>query len=367
MDQPFINYHAFTSNLVNNQVLTPYISLYEDNSIVENADTACVCHFSFPIGNFGHKHARMCDFFNELLQCQKGALQIDLIGKKFSFGTGYIKFVINTLGYNEVETTWGKGHFTVLGERTVCAVWNNHYHTMKFNTDATEYISIRTRPMDFDIVKGTILKNDITIYGDSHAILGFYKCTLENRNLFQYSKTMYSVGRDTHIYNFKPEHNNKNQIFCLVYGEVDVRCHIGKQVEKGRAYESICTDLVSAYIKTIQALIKEYKAIVLVGISPPVAMEDHLPCKTHSVTAQGPLPFVGTNSERVKCTAYMNMLLKIACTSHGFIYFNPYDIYTRDDGCLKYELSDTCIHIGESSYFLDEFNKLYHSISNVSE
>jgi len=158
MDQPFINYHAFLSGLCNTALLTPYISLYEDTLEVNNCDTAIVCHFSYPIGNFGHKYARMCDFFKGLVT-EKKTSTLNLAGRRYAWELGFISFHID-----KVETTWGKGIFTLLGDNVVRVVWNSHDHILKFSDDLSEYMSIRIAPRDFDCVLGSL--SDATFSAD---------------------------------------------------------------------------------------------------------------------------------------------------------------------------------------------------------
>ena len=47
---------------------------------------------------------------------------------------------------------------------------------------------------------------------------------------------------------------------------------------------------------------------------------------------------------------------------NNYIYFNPYSYYERDDGTLKHELSDTRVHLGNNSVFLEKFIDLYTQI-----
>lgn len=98
------------------------------------------------------------------------------------------------------------------------------------------------------------------------------------------------------------------------------------------------------------------------AISPPTAAKDHEQCKIHSEVTGGPIPFVGTDADRVIYRNHMNKLLKEGCSRLGYIFFNPYDTYTREDGTLKYELSDNCIHVGQNSSILSEFSKLYDTL-----
>ena len=84
MDQPFINYHAIKDKLYNNQLLNAHVSLYEGNDIVNNYETSSVCHFSYPIGNFGHKYYRMSNFFFDILIKRSDTPQsLDIFSKKY--------------------------------------------------------------------------------------------------------------------------------------------------------------------------------------------------------------------------------------------------------------------------------------------
>jgi hypothetical protein len=170
---------------------------------------------------------------------------------------------------------------------------------------------------------------------------------------------MYKIGRDNSIINFLPSHCSEDRIFCLVFGEVDSRCHVGKQVHYGRHHLTVCKELVEAYFKTIYNKITQCKAIVIVGVSPPTDPEDHNR-KDHP--HDPPIPFVGTNEARVIYTDEINSLLKEYCLKYGYHYFNPYDFYKRPDGCLNYDISDKCLHIGDTTHFLNEFNKLLNTI-----
>ena len=367
MDQPFINYHAIKDKLSDTTVLNPLVSLYEGEDIVSNYTTSIICHFSYPIGNFSHKYNRMIAFFNTLLNTSSNSriIDADCIERKYSWNGGYIMFVNSNTG-KYLQTTWGKGEYTILDSHHISAVWNGFYHILKFNNDFTRYISIRTYPQDFEYSDGCIIHDsNLILYGDSHASLSFKNLAINNRNLFHFSITMHRIGRDKQIINFKKNHCNKNKIFCLSYGEVDVRCHIGKQVHLGRNHLEVCEELVKRYFETIKELITEYKAIIIVAILPPTDINDHSPCNIHTEATGGPLPFVGTNQDRIIYTECINSLLKKYCLEFNYVYFNPYSHYTREDGCLKYEMSDKCIHIADNTYFLEEFKKIYDNL-NIS-
>jgi hypothetical protein len=117
--------------------------------------------------------------------------------------------------------------------------------------------------------------------------------------------------------------------------------------------------LVENYFKTIQKNVLVYKKIIVVGVIPTTKQEEY-------EALHGPIthmyPFVGTNEYRVQITLKVNNLIKKYCEKYGYIYFNPYAHYTREDGTLKFELSDTCGHIKENSIILQQFTNLYNII-----
>jgi lipopolysaccharide biosynthesis glycosyltransferase/predicted O-methyltransferase YrrM len=156
MDQPFINYNTIKRKLHDNTTLGSYIALFEDSDTPEHMDTAIVCHFSFPIGNFNHKYARMKRYLNILLQAP---ICTDnnhvLLGTSYSWSEGTIAFLDNMI----VQTTWGPGKYTILDTNRVCVYWSNFYHVLQFDTSGN-YFGVRTRPDDFTICTGRRCIND---------------------------------------------------------------------------------------------------------------------------------------------------------------------------------------------------------------
>jgi hypothetical protein len=199
----------------------------------------------------------------------------------------------------------------------------------------------------------------IYIYGDSHAKFCFKKLKIPHVDLHQNSITMFRVGRDNDIINFNNKKHDANSIICLVYGEVDCRCHIQRQINLGRNEDEVICELVDNYFKTIKNSIINYKKIIVVGVVPPTKQSDYE--KIH-----GPIlhefPFVGNNEERVRYTMKANKRIEENCTNNNYIFFNPFFYYTREDGTLKYELSDNCVHLGNNSFFLEQFTKLYEQL-----
>ena len=197
----------------------------------------------------------------------------------------------------------------------------------------------------------------IYIYGDSHASFSFNNLTLQHMNLHCSSITMHRIGRDNIIIHFDKNTIQPNDTIVLSYGEVDCRCHIQRQINLGKHEDDVIYELVNQYITTIYQNTKDLNLhIIIVGVIPPTKQSDY-------ESIHGPIlhefPFVGTDEDRVRYTRKVNELLEQLSIQYGYLYFNPYDYYTRSDGTLKHELSDTIVHLQDNQYFLNQFIEFY--------
>ena len=113
------------------------------------------------------------------------------------------------------------------------------------------------------------------IFGDSHARFSFKNLSIPHENRQRDAITMFRMGRDNSIINFEENLNNQNNSFIFCYGEVDCRCHIGKQIKLGRKEDDVIREVVDKYFKTIKNNIKLYKNIYIIGIIPPVSQDEH--------------------------------------------------------------------------------------------
>ncbi len=191
----------------------------------------------------------------------------------------------------------------------------------------------------------------IYIFGDSHANFNFKNMPYKHVNLYENSITMHRIGRDG-IFKFDPSYNTLDSIFIMAYGEVDCRCHIGKEVRNGRLFKEVCSTLVDAYIEKIKKHIPVFKKIILCSIVPPTSNK-------HLVYPEGfPFPLLGEDLERIGNTKYVNSLLKEACLLNGYEFLDIYEHYAELDGTLKYESSDKIVHIIDNEYILASVGKL---------
>ncbi len=197
----------------------------------------------------------------------------------------------------------------------------------------------------------------IHIYGDSHANRSFKNLKLPYNDFHSNSITMFRIGRDNIIINFRKQMINTDDIIVMVYGEVDCRCHIQRQVDLGKNEDDVIHELVTKYVNTIKTntIYLDVK-IIIVGVIPPVKRNDY-------ESIYGPIlhafPFVGSDENRVIYTNKVNKLLEEFSNAYNYIFFSPYSYYTREDGTLKFELSDSTCHLGDNSVFLEKFVDLY--------
>ena len=105
----------------------------------------------------------------------------------------------------------------------------------------------------------------LCIYGDSHGRFSFKNLILPHKNYHNYSITMFRIGRDNIIINYDKSHHTKEDTICLVYGEVDCRCHIRRQILMGRDEDAVIQELVNNYFRTIRNNIIECKKIIVVS------------------------------------------------------------------------------------------------------
>ena len=204
----------------------------------------------------------------------------------------------------------------------------------------------------------------IYIYGDSHANFNFKNLILPHKNYYHNSITMHRIGRDNIIINFNRSQINEKDTIVMVYGEVDCRCHIHRQIKLGKEEDAVIYELVSNYFITIQNNVPLYTKVIIVGIVPPTYRPNE---ETSDDDPTRILPIIGTNEERVRYTYKVNQLLQEMANIYNYVYFNPHSYYTSSEGTIKPELSDNCVHIGNNTYLLEKFVELYEKINQPEQ
>jgi lysophospholipase L1-like esterase len=149
---------------------------------------------------------------------------------------------------------------------------------------------------------------------------------------------MHRIGRDGLTALDITKHGvNSGDAVIFAFGEIDVRCHIGKQRDlKNRDLDEIIHTLATNYLKTIAqncAAILHITPIVY-SITPPT-----------DIAYNPDYPSYGELEDRVNISKRLNSLLKKLCLQHRIKFLDVYDDYSDEKGVLRVELSDNNVHI----------------------
>lgn len=195
------------------------------------------------------------------------------------------------------------------------------------------------------------MKRLIQVYGDSHA---HYCCSslpaylpeddIRFVSSHEYSKTMHRIGRDRYIINCVPQLIDKERdIIIIVYGEIDCRCHIGRQLQKGRDLKEIVDTLVLNYVNAI--LQYGFRHVIVLAVPPPVPIKEF---EERNGPITHHLPMVGSDQERLLYTTMVNNKLRDECQKNSLYFIDPFDSYKREDGMMDFSKSDGNSHIGDN-------------------
>ena len=199
----------------------------------------------------------------------------------------------------------------------------------------------------------------IHIFGDSHASFcfsnertaiprnehSFYKYTMQEKSIavefiihwFE-SKTMFRIGRDgLGILNLKNFGVKNNDAAVFVFGEIDARCHIGKQCDVSkRALVEVIDTLARNFLETIQKNRTTFEKLycVIVSVTPPT--NNHY---------NWVYPYYGSIEDRVAITRQLNSKLKDLSADYGFDFLDIYSLYATSDGILDDNVGDGVVHV----------------------
>jgi len=200
---------------------------------------------------------------------------------------------------------------------------------------------------------------NVHIFGDSHAFFCFNNTlsgiTADEKSTFFYeknyvslavpfniywlgSRTMFRVGRDGMAGLAIKKYGVKaGDVAVFFFGEIDVRCHIGKQRdEQHRNLNVIIEELVRKYIQTLVANRQECLNIkvVVVSVAPP---------SQHQSNPQ--YPWHGSLEDRVAITKLLNRTLELYALQNNLLFLDIYSQFSMEDGSLNMALSDGIVHI----------------------
>ncbi len=126
------------------------------------------------------------------------------------------------------------------------------------------------------------------------------------------------------------------QYVVYVFGEIDVRTHIGRIRDKtGQGLDEILDDLVKYYIDLIVTNQQESQCLsIIAAIVPP-----------SNIIENPDFPFYGSLEDRIMIQQQLNTKLKLACQQHNLLYLDCNSNFTNPDGTLCYDMSDGHVHL----------------------
>lgn len=182
----------------------------------------------------------------------------------------------------------------------------------------------------------TTVQATIHVIGDSHSRM--FASIADAKVHWIGACTMHRIGRDgLSFLNVKNYGIQEGDAIIFVFGEIDVRCHIGKQRDlQKKSEDEIIGDLVRRYLATIQANRAQYKQLTcaICLIIPPT-----------DTIFNPEYPYYGSLSERVAITNKLNQFLYKACQRAHIFCIDAYAPYQDADGSLKQLYGDGNVHI----------------------
>ncbi len=177
----------------------------------------------------------------------------------------------------------------------------------------------------------------IHIIGDSHALYCFEG--LDTAIIHPIGPClMHRVGRDgLQCVDVRNWNVCDGDTVVFVFGEIDVRCHIGRiSEEKNVAVETIIQELAEKYCETIEqnrAFFKNLRCVV-VAVVPP------------SENRNNPdYPFFGKLHDRIAITTALNEALRKECAKRQILFLDCNEQYATPEGKLNPAKSDGHVHI----------------------
>jgi hypothetical protein len=186
------------------------------------------------------------------------------------------------------------------------------------------------------IVLLSSLEGTIHVIGDSHAqeFSTIQKCEIH----YLGPRTMHRIGRDgLALLNFQALGIEENDVVVLAFGEIDVRCHIGRQRDLfSRDLDEVIDTLLDNYFHAISSNRSQYACIhvAVYTATPPISLATNIGYESY-----------GSVRDRVFITKTLNQKLIQKAHSLDIAVIDVYDSYADVEGILIPEYSDGSVHI----------------------
>jgi hypothetical protein len=186
------------------------------------------------------------------------------------------------------------------------------------------------------------LSSPVHVIGDSHS-MEFSQipgCQVHWLGPF----TMHRVGNQGLSFLHLPDLGvQEGEVVVFAFGEIDVRCHIGKQRDLGnRTLDQVIDDLVHSYLNTILLNRLLYKDLICIvySVTPPANSDNPA------------FPSYGTLEDRIAISKKLNERLASACQQMGIEFLDVYHAYATNEGSLNMNYSDGGVHIHPAYFYV---------------
>lgn len=134
------------------------------------------------------------------------------------------------------------------------------------------------------------------------------------------------------------KHGIKNGDFVVfVFGEIDVRNHIGKQIDLNRNEDEVVKTLAESYLQKIHEEASAFDSVTCaVRFVTPVSEQTREPIRH---------PAYGTKEYRVQLVNKLNGLLRDESPRYGVVYIEGYDEFVAENGFVSSVYCSDGIHL----------------------
>jgi len=163
MDQSFIAYHFIKNNMCNLKDISDYVYLAE-KTLPSESSNVIITHFTWPIGNYGHKLERMKNYFNKIsnkltelcILGEKYCVDKSPVFKRHTYTPIYHKLFSNMKNQVKLLLEIGIGNFPLMKTLT-----NNDYKPGASLRMWQEYFSINnTQIVGCDILEDVLFTDE---------------------------------------------------------------------------------------------------------------------------------------------------------------------------------------------------------------
>ena len=176
------------------------------------------------------------------------------------------------------------------------------------------------------------------VFGDSHAVACFGRISEIDMHWVR-AITMHRIGRDGADFLFDGATVRAGDILIFVFGEIDVRTHIGRIADTtGRLRQELLTELVDSFLASISRAAVGFGdvRVMLTSVVPP--------SPSHLADTKA-FPVWGTLEDRVGLTIALNRMLADGALKLGYDFLDFHADYADQAGVMMVGLSDGGVHI----------------------